>query len=148
MSETIPDINRPRMRDWRGNGRKRTLGGRWDKARVAELLEEERNRKFTLDDLARLIYGTNTQTNRDSVRKHLPTQRGYMLSLMRPFVTDYGPRGTIISIKFYEKDNAGDAEALSAELRRLVRRNELSHDRYQKICAVLSLPLPTPPEAT
>jgi hypothetical protein len=87
-----------------------------------------------------LVYGTNTQTYRDNVRKHLPTQRSYMLGLMRPFITEYGPRGIINSIKFYEKDNADDRHLLSTELERLLHRNELSHDRYTKLRLVLSLP--------
>jgi hypothetical protein len=140
VSEQLPDVRRHRLREWRGNGRKRTLGGRWDKARIAEVLEETRSKKFTLADLAKLVYGTNTESYRDNARKHLPTQRSYMLSLMKPFVTEYGPRGIINSVKFYEKDNADDRNALSAELSRLLHRNELSHDRYQKLCSMLSLP--------
>jgi hypothetical protein len=140
--QNIPDIQRHRLRQWRGDGKQRTLGGRWDKARIAQVLEERQGKKLTLDDLARLVYGTTSETNRDNVRKHLPGQRSYMLSLMKPFVTDYGPRGSIISIKFYEKDNPNDVAALNAELSRLVRRNELSHDRYHKLRTVLSLPPP------
>jgi hypothetical protein len=141
MSEqNLPDIRRPRLRQWVGNGKKRTLAGRWDKARVAEVLEEARSKKFTLVDLAKLVYGTNTTANRDNARKHLPDQRSYMLSLMKPFVTEYGPRGIINSIKFYEKDSADDREALNFELNRLVHRNELSRDRYMKLCTMLSLP--------
>jgi hypothetical protein len=140
MSEQQLDIRRPRLRKWHIVGRKRTLGGRWDKARIAEVLEESRNKKFTLVDLAMLVYGTNTQTYRENARKHLPTQRSYMLSLMKPFITEYGPRGIINSVKFYEKDNADDRDSLNAELSRLVHRNELSHERYQKLCSVLSLP--------
>ena len=141
MSEQqLPDVRRHRLREWRGNGRKRTLGGRWDKARIAEVLEETRSKKFTLVDLAKLVYGSNTPTYRDNARKHLPTQRSYMLGLMKPFVTEYGPRGIINSVKFYEKDSADDRDALSSELNRLLHRNELSHDRYQKLCSVLSLP--------
>lgn len=145
MSEqNLPDIRRPRLRQWRGDGKKRTLGGRWDKARIAEVLEEARSKKFTLGDLASLVYGSNTQSYRDNVRKHLPGQRTYMLSLMKPFVTEYGPRGIINSVKFYEKDNGDDRDALNEELSRLVHRNELSHDRYTKLCTVLALRAPTP----
>jgi len=140
MSEQLPDVRRPRLRQWRGDGRKRTLGGRWDKARVAEVLEEARAKKFSLADLAKLVYGTNAPTYRENARKHLPTQRSYMLGLMKPFVTEYGPRGIINSVKFYEKDNADDRDMLNAELNRLLHRNELSHDRYVKLCSVLSLP--------
>jgi hypothetical protein len=141
MSEQqVPDIKRPRLRLWRGEGKRRTLGGRWDKARIAQVLEEARSKKFSLADLAKLVYGTNGPTNRDNVRKHLPSQRNYMLSLMKPFVTEYGPRGMIATIKFYEKDSADDRNSLNIELSRLVHRNELSHDRYMKLCTVLSLP--------
>jgi hypothetical protein len=141
--QPVPDIRRTRLRQWRGEGNKRTLGGRWDKARLAEVLEETSSKKFTLDDLARLVYGSTSQTNRDNVRKHLPGQRSYMLGLMKPFVTHYGPRGGIISIKFYDKDDPNDIEELSIELHRLFRRNELSQGRYLKLRDVLSLPPPT-----
>jgi hypothetical protein len=141
MSEqSLPDVRRPRLRQWRGDGKAKTLAGRWDKKRIAEVLEEARSKKFTLADLAKLVYGSNTATNRDNARKHLPVQRSYMLALNRPFVTEYGPRGVIVTIKFYEKDNADDRDALNFELSRLVHRNELSHDRYLNLCAVLALP--------
>jgi hypothetical protein len=64
---------------------------------------------------------------------------------MKPFITAYGPRGMITSIKFYEKDSADDRDALAIELDRLLHRNELSHDRYQKLRTVLSLPAPSSP---
>jgi hypothetical protein len=139
----VPEVRRPRLRLWRGEGKRRTLGGRWDKVRIAEVLEETRAKKHSLDDLARLVYGANTPTYRDNVRKHLPTQRNYMLGLMKPFITTYGPRGVVEGIKFYEKDNADDRDALNAELNRLVHRNELSHDRYMKLSTVLELAPPT-----
>ena len=144
-NDPLPDIKRPRVREWRGSGRKRNLGGRWDKVQIAEVLEESKNNKFTLADLAKLVYGSNTQTYRNDVRKHLSIQRSYMLSLMKPFITEYGPRGIIISVKFYEHDKVTDRDTLDTELRRLVARNELSHDRYKKLCTVLSLPASAPP---
>ena len=74
MSDHGPiDIRRPRLRSWRGDGKQKTLGGRWDKARVAEVLEDSQDTKFTLGDLARLVYGSNTQSYRANARKHLPT---------------------------------------------------------------------------
>jgi hypothetical protein len=130
------------MRQWRGDNKHRTLAGRWDRARIAEVLEETRGKSHSLDDLARLVYGANTPTYRDNVRKHLPVQRSYMLGLMKPFITTYGPRGVIEHVKFYEKDNADDRDALNAELNRLVHRNELSKDRYDKLRTVLSLSPP------
>jgi hypothetical protein len=144
MSEqTVPDVKRSRLRQWRGDGKRKTLGGRWSMARIAEELELARSKQFSLDELARLVYGTNTPTYRDNVRKHLPKQRTYMLSQMRPFITEYGPRGIIMWIKFYEKDKSDDRAALNDELKRLVHRSELSHDRYMKLCTALALPPPT-----
>jgi hypothetical protein len=139
----VPDISRPRPRQWRGDGKTKTLAGRWSKARIAEELEVARTKRFTLADLAKLVYGTNTLTFRESVRRRLPGQRVYMLGLMKPFVTEYGPRGVVVSIKFYEPDDADDREALTVELDRLMHRNELSYDRYKKLAVILRLPPPS-----
>jgi hypothetical protein len=141
--QSVPIIRPTRLRQWRGSGARRTLAGRWDKARIAQAIEETPHKKFTLGELAKLVYGSNTQSSRENARKHLPSQRTYMLSLMKPFVTEYGPRGVIENIKFYEKDNSDDRAALSAELARLLHRNELSQDRYDKLRIALSLPPPT-----
>lgn len=146
MSNAI-DIKRARLPEWRvsPNGKKKNLGGRWNMLRIEEILVESRHKKFTMDDLARLVYGSTSQRNRDNVRKHIPAQRNHMMAKLLPFVTEYGARGRIESIKLYEADEQGDREKLSTELERLRSRNEISAERCMKLREALSLPAPQTP---
>ena len=111
--------------------------------RVAQYLIESRTIKLSLDHIARLVYGTTSKKYRDNVRKHIPAQRNHMLARMTPFVTIYGPRGTIEAIKLYDPEQEQDRQNLTTELDRLLHRGEITSDRYQKLCQILQLPAPT-----
>src|SRR6516225_9110604 len=138
------DIRRPSLRKWHTNAKgKQHLGGRWSMERIAETLIESRHKRFTLDDLAYLVYGTTSKKFRDNVRKHIPAQRNHMLARMVPFITYYGPRGTIEAIKLYDPEQEQDRQNLTTELDRLLHRGEITSDRYQKLCQILQLPAPT-----
>lgn len=134
-----------RLPAWRisPDGKKKNLGGRWNMQRIEEILIESRNKRFSMDDLARLVYGSTSQAYRDNVRKHIPAQRNYMMAKLIPFVTAYGARGRIETIKLYVSNDADDRDKLSSELERLRSRNEISAERYSKLRDVLSLPPPT-----
>ena len=136
-----------RLPEWQtsANGKKKSLGGRWNQQRIEEVLIESRRKRFTMDDLARLVYGTTSQTYRDNVRKHVPAQRNYMMAKLVPFITFYGARGRIEAIKLYEASEAEDRNMLSSELERLRFRNEITAERYKKLRDVLSLPPPLTP---
>jgi hypothetical protein len=110
--------------------------------RIAETLIESRHKRFTLDDLAYLVYGTTSKKFRDNVRKHIPAQRNHMLARMVPFITYYGPRGVIVGVKLYEPDEQDDRLILSTELDRLQHRGEITRDRHEKLCQILQLPPP------
>jgi hypothetical protein len=143
MANTIDIQRSTRLRklhtDAKGNHH---LGGRWSLERIAQVLIESRNKRWSLDDLARYVYGTTGKKYRDNVRKHIPAQRNHMLARMVPFVTKYGPRGIIVDIKLYQSDDEQDRMYLSMELDRLHHRGEITRDRYQKLCEVLRLPAP------
>jgi hypothetical protein len=124
------------------DGKKKNLGGRWNMQRIEEILIESRNKKFSMDDLARLVYGSTSLLYRDRVRKHIPAQRNHMMAKLVPFVTSYGARGRIEAIKLYDSNETDDRERLSSELERLRFRNEISVERYTKLRDVLSLPPP------
>jgi hypothetical protein len=141
---TSIDIKRPRLRRYHVDAKgHQHLGGRWSKERIRILLIENYNKKFSLDELARFVYGTTSPRYRDNVRKHIPTQRNYMLARMTPFVTHYGARGLIQSVKLYRQDEEQDRLNLTEELDRLLLRGELTRDRYEKIAELLRLPPPT-----
>lgn len=144
MSDQMIEIRRQRLPEWHvsAGGRKKHLAGRWNMERVAEEITRARHHTYSMDDLARLVYGTTSKTNRDKARKHIPAQRNHMLARLMPFVTTYGPRGTIEAIKCYEPDEPEDVRRLALELERLRSRHEISEDRYRQLREVLSLPSP------
>ena len=123
----------------RDGRRKQLEKSRWNQERVAEIFVEEPNKEFGLNEIARLVYGTNTKTNRDKVRKHIPPQRQYMMARLKPIVTTYGPRGTIEKVKFYDRTSSEDRSHMSIELERLRARKELTDERYQQLCQVFGL---------
>src|SRR5215831_6811875 len=63
MTDTL-DVKRHRLPEWRvtSGGKRKHLGGRWNKERIAEVLIEDRQKEFTMDDLARLVYGSTSKT--------------------------------------------------------------------------------------
>ena len=65
------------------NGKERLVGGRWNMLRVAELITTKKVWQ-TMDDIARFVYGSTSQTHRDNTRKHIPSQRRYMLDKYTP----------------------------------------------------------------
>jgi hypothetical protein len=137
------DIRRTSLRKWHTNAKgKQHLGGRWSMERIAEILIESRHKRFSLDDLAYVVYGTTGKKFRDNVRKHIPAQRNHMLARMVPFVTFYGPRGMLTGIKLYEPDEEEDQLILSIELERLHHRGEITKDKYEKMRQILRLPPP------
>jgi hypothetical protein len=126
-------------------GKRRHLSGRWSMERVAEELNTVRHKWHLLDDLARLVYGCTSKKHRDNARKHIPAQRNYMLARLTPFVTRYGPRGTIEAIKAFEPDEPDDVQNLQIELQRLRDRKEITEEKYNHMCELLMLP-PIHPE--
>jgi len=123
------------------DGRKTQLQtARWSLTRVAELFTDEPHRVFLVDDLARLVYGSNGKRNRQAVRKHIPLQRNHMLGRLNPIVTKYGARGRILSVKLYDKSLELDRECMLAELDHLRGRKELSEEKYHGLRSLLGLP--------
>jgi hypothetical protein len=144
MVDNAVDIRRTHLRRLHTDARgKQHLGGRWSMERIAQFLLERPHKRFTLDDLARFVYGTTSKKYRDNVRKHIPAQRNHMLARMTPFITEYGPRGVILGIKVYEQDVDQDRTELGKEVDRLYLRGEVTRERYLKLCDVLRLPPPT-----
>lgn len=124
--------------DKKGN-HKGFRGGRWNMKRVAEFLVDNPNWQ-TIDDLARVVYGTVKKTDRENVRKHIPAQRNFMLnSLEKPIVTQYGERGRIARVKLYNKTSENDRVMLKMELDRARDRKEMSEKRYDDLVRVFLL---------
>lgn len=131
--QTLPEWNYDKK------GRQR-LQGRWNMQRVAEYLITKPE-WHTVDDLARVVYGTTSKTLRMNVRKHIPAQRRHMIfSMDQPFVTSYGERGKIRSIKLYNRTNDYDRSLLKIELDRLLERKEITDVRYEHLVKTYSLP--------
>jgi len=124
----------------RPNGEKKQLEkARWNVERISEIFVDEPNTVFTVDDIARLVYGSNGKKNRENVRKHIPAQRTYMLSRLTPIITRYGARGKIMSIKLYEKSGLEDRRTMLEELDRLKSRKELTEERYGQMRKIFEL---------
>lgn len=142
MSDQPIDIKRHRLPEWRmaNQGKRKHLGGRWSTERVAEELRDHPDREFTMDDLARLVFGSTSKTNRDKVRKHIPLQRNYMMGRFCPIITRYGSRGVIDTVKLYQFDAPEDIRLMTEELERLRDRKEITEDRYLQLRMLLRLP--------
>lgn len=122
------------------NGRKKQLEkSRWSMERITEIFVDEPNQHFTVDEIARLVYGSNGKKNRENVRKHIPAQRTYMLSRLAPIVTRYGARGRIMSVKLFDRTVEEDRRIMREELERLRSRKELTEERYDQMCGFLGL---------
>lgn len=146
LPSIIMDPNRKRKGEWQEDTKgRRRLGGKWNTFRVAELLQGNPIWQ-TVDDLARVVYGLNSPSNRGNVRKHIPTQRRYMLnSLELPIVTRYGARGKIMAVKIYNRNNDNDRVLLRMDLDRLRDRNEVTQDRYDNLLRIFMLEGPPAP---
>ena len=121
-------------------GHKRQLErARWNCERIAEVFTDEPDQEFETGDLAKLVYGHNGKINRDKVRKHIPAQRNYMMARLNPIVTTYGPRGTIVKVKLYDRETLEDRRKMQEELERLRARKELTEERYGNLCDLLGL---------
>lgn len=134
MNDFIMKSTERSPREWREerNG-KRNLGGRWDMRRVSEWLCTNPQWQ-TVDDIARVVYGTTGKRNRDNVRRHISRQRAFMLDKQQtPIVTDYGERGVIMAIKIYDWRLEQDRARLRFELQRARDRKELSEDRFNAL---------------
>lgn len=113
-------------------GKERLVGGRWNMLRVAEFLTAKATWQ-TVDAIARFVYGSTSQTYRDNTRKHVPSQRRYMLDRDTPIVTEYGPRGIIVRIKLYDVTNDDDKVKFEAEINKARDRKEISERRYEDL---------------
>lgn len=123
----------------RPNGRKMLERARWNMERISEIFIDAPAQEFTVDDLARMVYGSNGKRNRENVRKHIPAQRNHMLARLIPIITRYGARGKIISVKLYDKQIEEDRRTMLEELDRLKSRKELTEDRYDHMRGFLGL---------
>jgi hypothetical protein len=142
MSDATPIKRHVTPPSWlmRPDGSKRQLEkARWNHERIAEVFIDEPNTDFSVDDLARLVYGSNGKKNRENVRKHIPAQRNYMLARLVPIVTSYGVKGRILRVKLYDKAVLNDRRAMLEELDRLRSRRELTDERYKQMCGFLGL---------
>jgi hypothetical protein len=119
-------------------GKERLVGGRWNMLRVAELLQAKKTWQ-TMDDIARFVYGSTNQTHRDNTRKHIPSQRRYMLNKDTPIVTEYGPRGMIVRVKIYDRNNDDDNVKFDTEIGKARDKKEITERRYEDLVRLFLL---------
>ncbi len=136
----ITDPNRKRLGEWQEDTKgRRRLGGRWNLYRVAEFLQQNPTWQ-AVDDLARVVYGLNSKKTRDNVRKHIPSQRRYMLNALElPIITRYGERGRIMAVKLYSSRLNNDKILLRMDLDRYRERKELTEQRYDDLLRIFML---------
>lgn len=120
-------------------GKERLVGGRWNMLRVSEFLQSRRVNWQTIDELARFVYGSTSSTFRDNTRKHIPSQRRYMLDRDTPIITDYGPRGRIVRVKIYDKHKEEDQIKFQLEITRARDKKEISERRYEDLVRLFLL---------
>lgn len=141
MSE-LTIVRERKLPEWQttDKGEYRLSGGRWSLQRVAEFLISNPTWQ-TVDDLARVVYQTNTKSNRKKVRSRISKQRNFMRdSLEQPFVTMYGSNGQIMKIKLFNKIDENDRAMLRIELDKARDQKELSENRYESLLNIFLLP--------
>ena len=119
-------------------GKERLAGGRWNMLRVSEFLKSKKTWQ-TMDDVARFVYGSTNATRRDNARKHIPSQRRYMLNNDCPFVTEYGPRGIIVRVKLYDHAQDDDRVKFQTEISKARDKKEISERRYEDLVKLFLL---------
>ena len=120
------------------NGKERLVGGRWNMFRVSEFLRLRKTWQ-TMDDLARFVYGSTNQTHRDNTRRHIPSQRRYMLDKDTPIVTGYGPRGTIVRVKIYDQNKDDNKVKFRTEIGKAQDKKEITERRYDDLVRLFLL---------
>jgi len=119
-------------------GKDRLIGGRWNKLRVSEFLLTKKTWQ-TMDDLARFVYHSTNPRNRDNARKHIPSQRRYMLNKDIPIVTEYGPRGMIVRVKIYDQGKDDDKVKFQTEIGKARDKKEITERRYDDLVRLFLL---------
>jgi len=114
------------------NGQERLIGGRWNMLRVTEFLLAKKTWQ-TMDEIARFVYGSTGEKHRDNTRKHIPSQRRYMLDKDTPIVTDYGPRGMIMRVKVYDQGKSDDQMKFETEISKARDKKEITERRYEDL---------------
>lgn len=141
MADPVAIVRKNKLPEWRVDDKGRQqyrLSGRWSMQRVAEFLVANPSWQ-TMDDIARVVYGTTGKVNRDNTRKHIPAQRRFMLHSEQPIVTQYGERGKIMRIKIYSPTDMQDRELLSTDLENSKDRKEISEKRYEALRKIFLL---------
>lgn len=133
-TSNLPEPKKHRLPTWMedARGRKR-LNGQWSVVGVAEYITNN-PRWHSVDELARLVYGSTSENRRKNVRQHIAKQRRHMLDILHtPIVTRFGHNGIILAVKLFILTNDDDRILLKAELERARDRCEITAARYKEL---------------
>jgi hypothetical protein len=88
-----------------------------------------------VDDLARLVWGRNTETFRRGVKRRLPgLKRHLALTYNHLLVVEYnGPRGSASALKIYDPSGMGDTQAMQRMLQDMAARKDNMLTYYEKV---------------
>jgi hypothetical protein len=94
-----------------------------------------------VDDLARLVWGRNTEAFRKAVKRRLPGLKRHMaLKYSHLLVVEYnGARGSASAMKIYDPDAAGDVQSMQRMLFDMAARKDGMLTYYEKVTGLSGL---------
>jgi hypothetical protein len=92
-------------------------------------------------DLARLVWGRNTEAFRRAVKRRLPALKRHMaLTHNRLLVVEYNDaRGSASALKVYDPEVVGDVQAMHRMLADMVARKDGMLSYYEKVTGLSGL---------
>lgn len=132
MNEVIP-IKEQKERVYRP--------GRWNTKKVADLLRKNPHRRFQPADLLEAYGAFRTAANKENARGHLSGLYKYMSSIDEPIVREFGERGRVLWVKYFDPNNSDDCAKFRYDLERARDTKEISDSRYEwMVQKYLSIP--------
>jgi hypothetical protein len=94
-----------------------------------------------VDDLARLVWGRNTEAFRKAVKRRLPGLKRHMaLKYSHLLVVEYnGPRGAATAMKIYDPNTSDDVQAMYRMLADMAARKDGMLTYYEKVTGLSGL---------
>ena len=124
------------------DGRSKITKASWNHDTMAlHLLANGLLEWIEVDDLARLVWGRNTEVFRKAVKRRLPgLKRHLALSYNHLLVVEYnGPRGSASAMKLYDPEIPHDVQAMNRMMQDMASRRDRMLDYYKKITGLSGL---------
>ena len=124
------------------NGRPHLTKASWNHDTMSlHVLENGTTGWIPVGDLARLVWGRNTETFRKAVKRRLPALKRHLaLAYNHLLVVEYNDaRGSASAVKVYDPDSTNDVQAMHRMLADMVARKDGMLSYYEKVTGLSGL---------